>query len=319
MTNRKKIIIDTDCGSDDAMAIAMALRDSNYEILMFSTVAGNVSMNQATINTLTTIEYADTYAPPVYCGSRKMLVRDLAFAHETHGRDGLGDIGLVPQKLKISSGSGVLKMLDLLRNSDDGEIDIITLGPLTNIALALRLDEDAMRKVGNLIIMGSAGLGRGNVTPVAEFNIWQDPEAAKIVIESGLPHITLVGWDACLGDCMLSPQEISMIRKSGSLGQFVIDCNRELMQMNIGRFGDAYLDMADPSAVAVALYPACIAACEPYYCEVDITQGPSYGAVIVDVDHCTGKKANVRICSKLNPMLYKQYMYAMLGVKSLGE
>lgn len=314
MIKRKKIIIDTDCGSDDAMAIAMALNDPRYEILMFSTVSGNVSMSQATTNTLTTIEYANTYEPPVYCGSRNMLMRKLEYAYETHGRDGMGDIGLVPHKLKASKGNAVIKMLEFLRNSNDGEIDVITLGPLTNIALALRLDEDAMRKIGKLTIMGSAGLGRGNVTPVAEFNVWQDPEAAKIVIESGLPNITLVGWDACLGDCMLTPKEIDMIRNSGPLGKFAIDCNKELMQMNIERFGDAYLDMADPSAVAAALCPSCVQVCEPYYCEVDVTNGPNYGAVVVDVNNCTGKNANVRVCSKLSASTYKQYIYKTLGV-----
>lgn len=314
MAERKKIIIDTDCGSDDAMAIAMALRDERYEILMFSTVAGNVSMRQATLNTLTTIEYAQSYEPPVYCGCSNMLLRDLAFAHETHGRDGMGDIGLVPHRLTASQGNGIIRMLDLLRNSDDGEIDLITLGPLTNIALALRMDEAAMRKIGRLIIMGSAGLGRGNVTPLAEFNIWQDPEAAKIVIESGLPNITLVGWDACLGDCMLNPREIAEIRNSGPLGKFVIDCNRELLQLNIERFGDAYLDMADPSAVAVALSPSCIEECRSYFCEVDVSRGPGYGAVIVDVNNCAGKNPNVAVCSKLNATLYKQYIYSTLGV-----
>ena len=111
MEQKKKIIIDTDCGSDDAMAIAMALNDPAYEIVMISTVSGNVHVDQATINTLTTIEYADTYEPPVYKGSDKMLLKELIYAHETHGNDGMGDIGLVPKRLKAQEGHGVLKML----------------------------------------------------------------------------------------------------------------------------------------------------------------------------------------------------------------
>ena len=315
MLGKKKIIIDTDCGSDDAMAIAMALNDENYEILMFSTVSGNVHMEQATINTLTSIEYADTYEPPVYKGCAEMLVKELNYAHETHGRDGMGDIGLVPKRLKASEGNGVLKMLELLRNSEPGEIDVVALGPLTNIAIALRLDYEAMKKIGRLVIMGTAGLGRGNVTPVAEFNIWQDAEAAKIVTESGLENIIFVGWDACLGDSMLNPQEIKKIRESGKLGKFAIDCNRELMQMNIDRFGDAYLDMADPSAMAAALYPECIEHCEKYYCEVDITNGPSYGSMLVDANYFSGKTPNVYICSKLYPNKYKEYIYKTLRVE----
>lgn len=314
MEQRKKIIIDTDCGSDDAMAIAMALNDPRYQVLMFSTVSGNVPMEQATINTLTTIEYADTYAPPVYRGCDKMILRNLSYAYETHGHDGMGDIGLVPRRLQAEKENGVFKMLEFLRNNDDKEIDIIALGPLTNIALALRLDYEAMKRANRLIIMGSAGLGAGNATPVAEFNIWQDAEAAKIVVESGLENITFVGWDACLEECMLTPDEISTIRDSGSLGKFAIDCNKDLMEMNIERFGDRYLDMADPSAVAAALYPECVEICQKYYCEVDASAGPSYGAVIVDVNNCTGKTPNAYICSRLNAEKYKAYIYKTLRV-----
>ena len=137
-----------------------------------------------------------------------MLLQPLIYAHETHGNDGMGDIGLVPERLQVQEGNGVLKMLDVLRESEMGEIDIVALGPLTNLALAIRLDYEAMKKAGRIVIMGTAGLGVGNVTPVAEFNIWQDAEAAKIVVESGLDKIIFVGWDACLGASMLNPQDV---------------------------------------------------------------------------------------------------------------
>lgn len=313
--DRKKIIIDTDCGSDDAMAIAMALNDPAYEILMFVTVSGNVHADQAAINTLTTIEKAGTYEPPVYKGCDKMLLQPLIYAHETHGNDGMGDIGLVPERLQVQEGNGVLKMLDVLRESEMGEIDIVALGPLTNLALAIRLDYEAMKKAGRIVIMGTAGLGVGNVTPVAEFNIWQDAEAAKIVVESGLDKIIFVGWDACLGASMLNPQEIEEIRNGSALGKFAIDCNKCLMEMNCERFGDNYLDMADPAAMAAALYPECIEHCEKYYCEVDVSNGPSYGGVLVDSNFFSGKEPNVYICSKLYPDKYKEYIYRMLRVE----
>lgn len=312
---KKKVIIDTDCGSDDAMAIAMALNDPDYEILMFSAVSGNVDVRQAAANTLTTIEHAGTYEPPVYLGSEKMLLKELVYAHETHGNDGMGDIGLVPKRLKVSEGNGILKMLEALRQSKEGEIDIIALGPLTNIALAIRLDYEAMKKAGRIVIMGTAGLGDGNVTPVAEFNIWQDAEAAKIVMESGLERIIFVGWDACLGESILNPQEIETIRNGSSLGKFAIDCNKNLLEMNQKRFGDNYLDMADPSAVAAALYPECMDRCEKYYCEVDVTNGPSYGSVLVDVNQVLERKPNVYLCSRLHADKYKEYIYRMLKVK----
>ena len=206
-------------------------------------------------------------------------------------------------------------MLACLRDREPGEIDIIALGPLTNLAIAIRLDYEAMQKAGRIVIMGTAGLGAGNVTPTAEFNIWQDAEAAKIVTESGLKEIIYVGWDACLGDCMLNPREIEKIRNGSKLGKFAIDCNKNLMEMNIERFGDAYLDMADPSAMAAALYPECIEKCDKYFCEVDTSNGPSYGTVLVDVNYFSGKEPNVYICSKLYADKYKNYIYKTLKVE----
>lgn len=315
MEGKKKIIIDTDCGSDDAVAIAMALNDPAFEVQLITAVSGNVPMKQAATNALTTIEYAGTYEPPVYMGCDKMLLRDLVCAYETHGGDGMGDMGLVPKRLKIAEGNGVIKMIEALNASRPGEIDIVALGPLTNLALAIRLDYEAMKKAGRIVIMGTAGLGEGNVTPVAEFNIWQDAEAAKIVAESGLAHIIFVGWDACLGDAMLTPDEIRMIKESGPLGKFAMDCNKCLLEMNKERFGDYYLDMADPSAMAAALYPECIENCEKYYCEVDVSAGPGYGAVFVDRSNVLGKEPNVYICSKLYADKYKEYIYKTLKVR----
>ena len=314
MSEKKKLIIDTDCGSDDAVAIAMALRDENYEVLMISTVSGNVRNEQATRNTLTTLEAVNTYFPPVYRGCEQPLVRDWVGAAETHGEDGMGDIGLTPQFLAASEGNGVLKMLEMLRKNADKSIDIIALGPLTNIAVALRLEPGTMRKVNKLWIMGSAGLGPGNVTPSAEFNIWQDAEACKVVLDAGLQNVIFVGWDACCNEAMLTPSEIKKIRESGKLGAFCIDSNRQLMELNKLRFGDSYLDMADPAAMAAALCPACIDTMNKYYCEVDITKGPSYGSMLIDQLFFSGKEPNAYVCSKLKADLFKAYIFKTLGV-----
>lgn len=309
--DKQKLIIDTDCGSDDAMAIAMALNDPRYEILMFSIVSGNVCAKQAGINTLTTIEKSGTYEPPVYMGVELPLTRELFFAHETHGNDGMGDIGLVPGRLSITPGNGVLKMLEALEEEPEDTLEIIALGPLTNLAVAVRLAPETMKRVRRITVMGSAGLGTGNVTPASEFNIWADPEAAKIVVESGLP-LMFVGWDACLDESMLNAAEIERIRSSGELGKFAIDCNKILMDMNCDRFGEPCLDMADPAAMAAALCPECIDRCEKYYCEVDTSTGISAGAVLVDIYSFSGKEPNVWICSKLKSQVYKDYIFKTL-------
>lgn len=311
---RRPVIIDTDCGSDDAMAIAMALNDPGYEIKMFTTVSGNVPVDQAVDNVLTTIEHAGTYEPPVYRGSRDMLFNELVYAYETHGHDGMGDLGLRPHRLHVSEGNAVIRMLEALEDGEPGSIDVIALGPLTNIALAIKLAPVTMARARRIVTMGGTGFGPGNVTPAAEFNVWQDAEAARIVVESGLPDIMFVGWDACLGDCMLDPTEIGDIRDSGDLGRFAIDCNRNLMELNRRRFGRPCLDMADPAAMAAALHPSCIAECDAYYMQVDSCGGPGYGATIIDRDRFTGNEPNVRICSRLHPARYKSYIYRTLHV-----
>lgn len=315
----RKVIIDTDCGSDDAVAIAMVLMDQSVEILMFTTVAGNVRVDQATANTLTVIKETGTYCPPVYKGCDEMLKREWAGAHEEHGNDGMGDLDLIDYSLKESRGNAVEKILEALRTHDDKEIDIITLGPLTNIARAIMLEPETMKRANRIVMMGSSGLGEGNVTPTAEFNIWQDAEACQIVLDSGIEPLIFVGWDACLGEAMLKPEEIKMIRKSGPLGKFCMDINHALMTLNRERFHDDYLDMADPAAMAAALYPECIDICDEYYCEADVSDTDTYGTLHVDRDHHTGKRPNAYICSRLKPQLFKEYLYRQLKVKQQGE
>jgi len=122
-----------------------------------------------------------------------------------------------------------------------------------------------------------------------------------------------VGWDACLDEAMLEPEDILRLRESGALGRFAVDCNRCLMEMNEVRFGRACLDMADPAAMAAALYPECIAVCEEYYCEVDVSPGISYGAVLVDRYRFSGKQPNAAVCSKLKAGAYKNYIFRTLG------
>ncbi len=309
---KKKIIIDCDGGSDDAMALAMALNDERYEVIMVTIVSGNVRSKQAAINMRTTIEVNDTYRPEVYVGCDEMLVRDWVGAAETHGEDGMGDLDLVDESLIPDEGHAVYKILEALRNAKDKQIDIITLGPLTNIALAIRLEPETMKKVGRIVVMGTAGLGTGNVSPAAEFNIWQDPDSCKVLLDSGIDPIVFVGWDACLDEAMFEEDEIRKISQGSQIGKFCIDSNIVLLKMNRERFKRDCLDMADPAAMAAALYPECIDQCEKYYCEVELNHGPSYGGVLVDRYHFSGKKENAYICSKLKPDLYKKYVMDML-------
>lgn len=312
IVEKRRIIIDTDCASDDAVAIMMAMREPSVEVMMFSAVCGNVPMEQALLNTLTSIEYANTYFPPVYAGCKRPLLRKAEFAFDTHGGDGLGDLDFAPRKLKAAEGNGITEMLKLLRESEQDEIEIVTLGPLTNIAVAIMLDFEAMKKAKRISAMGTSGLGHGNVSSVAEFNIWHDAEAAKLVLDSGLP-ILFIGWDACLGDSMFEEQELDAISNSGEAGRFAVDCNKCLLEMNMRRFGRKTLDMADPAAMAAVLCPECVKTCESYPMEVDAGDGPGYGAVLVDRYSEFGKPANAKLCTELKADVYKAYVLKVLS------
>ncbi|WP_242622667.1 nucleoside hydrolase [Lachnoclostridium sp. Marseille-P6806] len=187
------------------------------------------------------------------------------------------------------------------------------------LALAIRLEPETMRRVRRVVAMGTGGLGRGNVTPVAEFNIWQDAEAAKIIVEFGFSELMFVGWDACLGESMLTAADIERIRSSGRLGAFAMDCNAQLLALNRERFGEDCLDMADPAAVAAALCPECIGNCSRYFCEVDISPGPGYGGFYVDVDGCLGRQPNAFVCSSLKADVYKEYVFQRLSEGAAKE
>lgn len=313
MSKTTKIIIDTDGGSDDTMAIAMALHDTRYQTIMITTVAGNVPCAQATQNVLFALELCQTYYPPVYQGVTEMLIRKWVGAADVHGLDGLGDCGYKPTHLNCQKGHAVVKILETLRRYSAGQVDIIALGPLTNLALAVRLDLATMKKARRIIVMGSAGLGTGNVTPAAEFNLWQDPEAAKIVLDAGLNNLIFVGWDACLGESMLDEKELTRLENSGPLGKFCVRSNQILIEMNKQRFGRPCLDMADPAAVAAALNPICIKTCDPYFCEMDTSSGPSAGSLLVDVCRFSNQKSNAFICSQLHATEFKEYVFKMLN------
>ena len=194
---KRKVILDMDPGIDDALALLLALCSSELKVLAVTTVAGNAPIEMTSINALRVLEYLGVKDVPVARGADRPLRHPLVHALHFHGSDGLADCTLPPPSLKLHKASAVELLADTILNSV-GEITIIAMGPLTNLAIALEQRPELPRAIASLIIMGGAyGLtayGKGNQTPVAEFNIWQDPEAARIVFNSGV-DIIAVGLD----------------------------------------------------------------------------------------------------------------------------
>lgn len=234
------ILIDTDTASDDAVALIMALRSKSARVIAISTVAGNVPVQQATRNALYTAELCGM-STPVYQGADKPLARRLVTAEWFHGNDGLGDHGYPPPRRSAEKQHAVEAIISTVR-SNPGLL-IVTLGPLTNIALAVAQAPDLIRNVGRCVIMGGAPCCEGNVTPAAEYNMWVDPEAARMVFRSGLP-IELVGWQLCRGAAVLAPADIELI---GGLGT---ELSRSILRLVMNQAATMWILRRRPSSRA---------------------------------------------------------------------
>ncbi|MBV8070785.1 MAG: nucleoside hydrolase, partial [Acidobacteriaceae bacterium] len=254
---RRSILIDTDTASDDAVALIMALRSSEVQVEAITVVAGNVPVEQASRNALFTVELCGADVP-VVPGAGKPLIRDLQTADWFHGRDGLGDHGYAPSNASLAQGHAADTIVKVVRQTPG--IEIITLGPLTNLALAVDRDPALVTNVSRCVVMGGAPCCEGNVTPAAEFNIWVDPEAARAVFRSGLP-IELVGWQLCRGSAVLANDDIARLKSFGTkLAEFAVTCNSIAMRALHTQTGEIGISLPDPVAMGILLDPSlCLA------------------------------------------------------------
>jgi purine nucleosidase len=246
----RSFLIDTDTASDDAVAIIMAFSHSDVRVIGLTTVAGNVGLEQATRNALLTAEICGADAP-VFVGAGQPLTRALQDAHWFHGKDGLGDHGYPAPKRSPEREHAVDAIVRLAH--DEPGLTLVTLGPLTNVALALARDPEIAAMISRCVVMGGAPCCEGNVTPAAEYNIWVDPEAARAVFRSKLP-IEMVGWHVSRGPSVLSNAEVAEIEALGTAkARFAMESNSRAREAYHAQTGEVGLSLADPTAMAVAL------------------------------------------------------------------
>ena len=278
----RPFLIDTDAGSDDAVAVVMALRQADVNVRAISTVAGNVPLAQATQNALYFVELCDSDAP-VYAGADRPLLRETVSADWFHGADGLGDWDdgrYLPRKSRAADGHAISAIIDLARETDD--LTIVTLGPLTNLALALRQAPDIAGRVSRCVIMGGAACTNGNVTPAAEYNIWCDPEAARIVFRSRMT-IEMVGWEFSQGDFVLSLDDIEALRKLNTpFADFAVDSNIKGMRGYEVQTGEIGISLPDGVAMAVAIDPSICNRASEHYVDVECDSELTRGMTVVD-------------------------------------
>ena len=272
-------LIDTDTASDDAVALIMALRSPEVQVVAITAVAGNVAVEQAARNALYTAELCGSGAR-VFLGAQKPLKRAHAPADWFHGKDGLGDHGYAPPRRTAEKQDAPDAIVESIQ-SHPGLV-LVTLGPLTNVALALEKNPGIAGQVSRCVIMGGAPCCEGNVTAAAEYNIWCDPEAARIVLQSGLP-IELVGWHLSRGEAVLRPTDIQKVLDFGTpLARFAIECNSRGQAAFLEQTGERGICLPDPVAMAIALDPTIVTSRSNHFVEVATDSELTRGMTVVD-------------------------------------
>ncbi|HAY69943.1 MAG: nucleoside hydrolase [Acidimicrobiaceae bacterium] len=307
----RKFLIDTDTASDDAVAMCMALRHPDIDVVGFTVVAGNVPLDQAVQNALYTVELCGA-TTPVYAGASEPLARDLETAQNVHGQDGMGDIGLDLQGRTPAEGWAPQFIVDTIR-AYPGEITLVAIGPLTNVAIALLWAPDIAEKVDRVVIMGGTGEhGPGNVSPTAEFNFWVDPEAVRVVLRSGMP-VELVGWDISTTSAVVTEQRRDELRALQSeLADFSMDIQATLQAYAFEETRLDGPDFPDPIAVAHAIDPA---PATSEFLGVDIAIGPDpmRGTLIVDHYGFAQMKPNATIVTHYPEDTFFAMLHDLLG------
>ena len=285
----RTLLIDTDGGSDDVVALLMALRSPAVRVAAITVVAGNVPVDQATRNTLYTVELCGSETP-VHVGAARPLERELVTAQWFHGKDGLGDHGYAPASRQANSLHAVDATIQTVLGNPG--IEIVTLGPLTNLALAIQQAPEIVQAIGRCIVMGGAPCCEGNVTPAAEFNIWVDPEAAKMVFRSGLT-IEMVGWHLCRGAAALNTSDIEKILALRTpIAEFAIRSNSVAAEAYRVQTGEIGISLPDPIAMAITLQPELCISSSMHYVDVETTSEMTRGMTVVDRLDVAGDERN---------------------------
>jgi inosine-uridine nucleoside N-ribohydrolase len=282
-----RLLIDTDPGIDDALALLLALSTPGVSVEAITAAAGNVSVDQAVQNVHKILDVArPSPMPRIARGASSPLQRALVTAGHVHGEDGLGHLDRFVENdgrpryptlaHTVETRDGADLILEMA-NRFEGELVVVALAPLTNLAVAVDRDPGALRRVGRIVIMGGAVAVPGNVTPAAEFNFYVDPEAAAVVFEAGLP-LELVPLDVT-SRVVLRQSELAarLDRSSSRIAQFVDDFTRHGFAFGDER-GDGGIALHDPLAAGVALDPSLVSY-EALHVEVEclgrITRGMS--------------------------------------------
>lgn len=311
---KRRLIIDSDPGIDDALAILLALASPEISLEAVTVVNGNCSVDQGVRNALSILELAGATHIPVARGCKVPLVQPLLLAPETHGNTGIGYAHPPEPSSQPSNNHAVELLIDKIMGAPE-EFTVVAIGPLTNLALALRLEPGIADAVQEVFIMGGAINYSGNTTPLAEFNTFCDPHAAHIVYHSGMP-ITLVPLDVTY-KVILTQADVDYLLKTVSpIPRFIADATRFYME-----FHDEYQKIQgcvinDPLALALVMQPQLVDT-QDLYVNVDIQGGVSMGKTFADFFQMEKKPPNMKVALDVRPREFIDFFLERIQTLSI--
>ncbi|MBQ1847087.1 MAG: nucleoside hydrolase [Clostridia bacterium] len=276
MSELHKIIIDTDTGGDDAAALILAVKSPSVEILGVTVAAGNVCLEQATKNALATLEAAGSDVK-VYPGATRPFSGEERETFSVYGNDGMGDAGIVNPKKTAEKENAIDFILKTVKENP-GQVEIFALGPVTNVALAIRKDRETMKQVKRIWSMGTAGFGPGNATPVAEFNVYKDAEAYSVMLGLGVP-VTVIGLDMDDEPTWVSEERWGQMLEGKGLQPFIAKATGKLLQFKKGN-GINAVDLPDAVAMACLCWDDFVLETVKCFGSCITAQGETHGLVI---------------------------------------
>lgn len=312
----RRFLIDTDTGSDDVWAIIEALRATELvRVEAITVVCGNFPLDLCVKNAMLAVDAAETYAPPVYRGMERPILNPEAFyAPEVHGEDGLGGMNLPMPERCVETKHAMDAIIDIVMSAP-GQIEIVTCGPLTNLAMALLKEPKLGKNIKKVWILGGSASGVGNMTEKAEYNVYADPEAASIVLGAGM-DTTWVTWDTAVGATEITPEDVTLLLHCGSrAGEFCARCTQQLRAYYRETFGRDTYAVIDSLVMTAALYPEIMRGQFAAACEIDLRAGENRGVFRMDPDG----EANATVCPAVDVSLFKQRLFSLLGAEPLSN
>ena len=313
MSKKIPLLIDTDPGVDDALALLMAFADARHDVVGLTVAAGNVGLGYTVRNALKLCEVAGRGDVPVFAGAPDPLVYPAEDAAHVHGRDGFGDVDLPAAARAVEDEHAALAILRL-SHQYAGELLLVALGPLTNIALALKLDPTLPQRVKRFLVMGGAITGHGNITPVAEFNIAFDPEAAHIVF-TAFPHVEVADWEATVAHGLLHRNVEQWLAADTDKARFYELISRQTRLWSEDSRGEHWY-AADALAMAWALQPEGATRLEQRPLAIEMAGGRTRGATVVDWNRQTGAADNTTLLIGYDQARFERQVQRALGLDS---